>query len=380
MIKKCLIFIIVSILLIFTLSGCYDAKGLEDFYYIVALGIDESENDLIKLSIQIAKTSQVSESDSGSSQSNDYKIYTVDCSTIDSGISILNNYLNKTINLSHCSAIVFSEAIAKQGLKKYLNILENNTEIRPSCNIIISSTTAYDILDNISNSGERFSSRLYDYILTSVDYTGYTVDSSFITFFSRINNENSQASTVYAIVNDNVVQNSGAAVFKEDKMVGTISPLQSIMHLILTNNLGSSSFNIDNPFIENNKFDLNIRQLSNTRINIDIINNTPFITISLFLECIVDSSDQSFDYTSFKNVSLLESTIKDYISKEMKKYLYLISKEYDSDIANLGGILPSKYLTTDELEKVHWNDVFSDSYFDINTEITVTSSHLFNKE
>ena len=222
--KKYISFSCILIILLFTLTGCYDSNGIENFYYIVAIGIDKADNNLISLSIQIAKTGN--SSDAATSQSSEYKIYTVDCESIETGINILNNYLNKKINLSHCSAIVFSEEIAREGVKSYINILGNDTEIRPSCNILISSGTAYDVLDKVSNSGESFSSRLYEYILHSVDYTGYTIDSTFSNFFTSINDKQTQSLAIYTVVNDDTIQNSGAAVFNDDVMLGTLSPLQ----------------------------------------------------------------------------------------------------------------------------------------------------------
>ena len=220
MIKKYISFTLLFLLLLFTLTGCYDSTGLEDFYYIVAIAIDKAENNLISLSIQIGKSS--SGSDAATSQSDEYKIYTVKCESIEAGINILNNYLNKKINLSHCSAIVFSEEVAREGVKKYINIFGNDTEIRPNCNLLVSSEKAYDVLDKVSNSGESFSSRLYEYILQSVDYTGYTVDSVFSKFFSAINTEQTQAVAIYTVVNEDAIQNAGAAVFKDDIMVGTL--------------------------------------------------------------------------------------------------------------------------------------------------------------
>lgn len=107
----------ISIILIFiliTLTGCYDASSIEDSYYVVALGIDSSNNNLYNISIQIAKNKSSSASSASSSQSSSYTIYTVEAETIESGISILNNYLNKKLNLSHCSAIVFSEELARK--------------------------------------------------------------------------------------------------------------------------------------------------------------------------------------------------------------------------------------------------------------------------
>ena len=378
MTKKYICFSLILIALLFTLTGCYDSKGIEDFYYIVALGIDSGENGLISLSIQTAKPTN--SSSSSSAQSNEYKIYTVDCESIEAGINILNNYLNKKINLSHCSAVVFSEEIAKQGVKTYVNTLGNDTEIRPDCHLIISSKTAYDVLDKVSNSGEGFSSRLYDYILTSVDYTGYTINSTFIDFFSRINNDQIQATAIYTIVNESTIQNSGAAIFKGDVMVGTLSPAQTIAHLIVTNELDYCMISIDDPFNESNVIDLNLREKKNPNIDVSLINNTPFITVNIDIEGSINSSGESFDYTILDNLKLIEKSTNEYLETLIDEYLYSISKGYNTDIAGFNGLLASKFMTLDEFEKVHWNEIFKDSYFDVNVESSITSTHLFNKE
>lgn len=378
MMKKTISLSLILIFLLFTLTGCYDSTGIEDFYYIVALGIDNAENGLIRLSVQNAKPS--SSSESSTSQSNEYKIYTVDCESIESGINILNNYLNKKINLSHCSAIIFSEDVAKQGVKSYINILGNDTEIRPDCNIIVSSKSSFDVLDKVSNSGEGFSSRLYEYILNSVDYTGYTIDSTFNNFFSSINNEQAQSTAIYSVSDENTVQNSGVAVFKDDVMVGTISPLQTIAHLIIKNELDSCMISIESPFNKNDIIDLNLKKTTKPTIDVNLINNTPFITIDFSIEASINSSGEGFDYTLEENIRTVEKSANEFLERLIKEYLYIISKEYDSDIIGFGGILASKFLTAEDYNKVHWREIFKDSLFEVNIDTSVTSSHLFNKE
>lgn len=376
--KKYVSFTLVLIILLFTLTGCYDSHGIEDFYYIVALGIDKTENNSITLSIQTAKPTGSSES--STSQSNEYKIYTVDCESIESGIHILNNYLNKKINLSHCSAIVFSEEVARDGVKGYINVLGNDTEIRPNCNLIISSQSAYDVLDKVSNSGEKFSSRLYEYILNSVDYTGYTIDSIFSNFLSCINSDQTQATAIYTVVNNDTIQNTGAAIFKSDVMLGTISPTQTMAHLIVTDELDSCMISVDSPFNEGDLIDLNLKKTTNSVIDVSLINHTPLISVDISIEGSIDSSGEEFDYTHTENIRKVEESCNTYLEKLIREYLYSISKDYHSDIVGFGGILASKFLTEDEYSKVHWNEIFQDSFFEINVNTRITSSHLFNKE
>lgn len=224
MIKKILLSIILIVFL-FTLTGCYDANTIENSYYIVALGIDINNDDTVNpyhISIQIAEN-KASESGSGgeSAQSSAYSIYSVDAQTINNGISILNNYLDKKINLSHCSAIIFSEEYARRGISDALSALSNNHEVRPNTYVLVSSGKAYDVLEKVSNSGETFSSRFYEYIINSFDYTGYSVETTFNKLLSEINNTLGDGIAIYTKVNKDDIQNTGLAVFKYDRMVRT---------------------------------------------------------------------------------------------------------------------------------------------------------------
>jgi spore germination protein KC len=216
--KKTFAIILILLFFLVTLTGCYDASSIEDSYYIVALGIDLADDNLYDISIQIAKNEN-SSSESNSSQSSSYSIYTVQAETIDSGISILNNYLNKKINLSHCSAIIFSEELAKKGIGNILNSLANNNEIRPNAYLLISEKKAINVLENVANSGENFSSRFYEYIINSANYTGYSAPTTFGEVFSDINNQYGDTVAIYTVIQDDTIQNNGLAIFKDDYMV-----------------------------------------------------------------------------------------------------------------------------------------------------------------
>lgn len=114
--------IIILIICLFVFSGCYNTMGIDKQYFVVSLGLDISDNDTLLISVQIPFPSTDSGS-SSSAQSSDYQIYTVEAQTIDEGLAILNNYLNKKINLSHCSALVISEKLARKTALKLILIL-----------------------------------------------------------------------------------------------------------------------------------------------------------------------------------------------------------------------------------------------------------------
>lgn len=296
------------------------------------------------------------------------------------GINILNNYLNKTINLSHCSAIVFSEEIARNGIGNIINSLATNDEIRPTAYILISNKSAYDVLNNVSNSGEKFSSRFYEYIINSANSTGYSEKTTFEEFSSKLNSTMEDCVAIYTHVDNNTIQNSGLAIFKNDKMVGTADVLDSISHLILTNELQESLITIPNPFESNSYIDLEIKNNKNSKINISMVNNTPFITCNLYLTGNIKTSGKNFDYTSNENIEMVEYYAKNYIENIILDYLYKLSKEYNTDVLELQRILSRKCFTNFDLANYKFNEVFKDSLFKVNVNLQIESTHLFSKE
>lgn len=380
MLIKKIILIILIVFILITFSGCYNTTGIDRQYFVVSFGIDLAENNLIKFSLQIPSSSSGKSGDSGSAQASSYQIYSVEGETIDECISILNNYLNKKLNFSHCSALILSEKVAQKGIETFINTLTNNTELRHSCEIIISSTTALDVLEKVSNSGEVFSARLFDYLSTSSQYTGYTIQSTFGDFFQALDNDYYNPSCIYASVNDDTVQTNGIAIFNKSIMIGHIDVSNSISHLIVTNDLETCTITIENPFEENEMLDLDVSLYKNTDIKIDIINGSPLISITVYPEGTIRSSGSIFNYIDTKNITSVEKAATNYLEKILKDYLYTISKKYNSDIVGFKGIYQSTFLTKEEFDKIHWDEIFMDSYFKITLKTKINSSNLFNKE
>lgn len=380
--KKTISLILILVIILFSLTGCYSNIDIDKYFYIIALGIDSSDNDLLKVSVQIASStsSNSSSSGSGSSQSANFNIYTVEATTLDSAITLLNNYLNKKINLSHCSALVISEELAKRGIKEYFSTLSNSTELRHSCELLISSTTALDVLENVAHTGEVFSSRLYDYLTTSTEYTAFTVDSTFGKFFSSLQNPNKDSVAIYSKIIDKTVQSAGTAVFDGDIMLGSLTVLQTISHLLTTNELETCNLKIENPSKSDSYVDLKLKLYKNTEIDIDMINGAPFITVSIYPEGIISGSGEDYNYTNDNHIKKVEQATNAYISEIVNDYLYTISKKFSCDIVGFGGIYAAKIPTQDEFNDIHWEEIFKDSFFKVNVDTKINSSNLFNKQ
>ena len=249
MFNKILIFLIIIISPLFLLTGCANHTSIEDYAYVIAIGIDKGENNLLKLSLQFATpSSSDSSGTSGSSSGSESTISTAKCATIDSGINLINSYISDKINLEHCKIIVFSEELAIEGIDNEIFSLINNIEVRPNCSVIVSRCNAYDFLNNSKPVLVNLIEKYYEVVVTSGDYTGFSSNISLIDFYSSlktsdtqpiailggINSEQTQIKTTNSnyidldssykagdalIKHKNNIEIMGMAVFKEDKLV-----------------------------------------------------------------------------------------------------------------------------------------------------------------
>ena len=117
--KNLFVLIIILFACIPLLSGCTDTitRSIDTLGYVVGIGVDIGENDVLKLSFQIAtpassqggSSSKGGSSSSSTSESSTYIINTVECNSVDTGLNLINSHISKNLNLSHCKVIVFSE-------------------------------------------------------------------------------------------------------------------------------------------------------------------------------------------------------------------------------------------------------------------------------
>lgn len=134
-----------------------------------------SENNL-KVSFQIAIPSKTASSKGGSSSgdSSDTVIDSIECPSVEYAISLANGYISKRLNLSHCKVLVISEEVASHGISDIIYTLINNPEIRPSCNVIVSRSDAYEFLSNSKSELETITAKYYEIVTLSSSTTGYT--------------------------------------------------------------------------------------------------------------------------------------------------------------------------------------------------------------
>lgn len=181
-IRNIFIFMIILIF-IFAFSSSYSSLNIDNLTYVLAIGIDTSDDNKLEVSFHFSNPIPA---ESSASEKVTPIINTVTASSLSNAINLVNGYQGRQLNLSHCKVIIFSEKIAKMGISDEIYTLINDTQIRPSANIIISKCNAKYYMSQLNPEIENLLSRYYEVFTDSSKYVGHMPNATIGDFFNSL--------------------------------------------------------------------------------------------------------------------------------------------------------------------------------------------------
>ena len=438
-----ILFILATLFLLsWGFSNSYSSHTIDNIVHVVAIGIDKCEDDNNNMKVSFQFVNQSSGGQNSSSGESSTVVTSINSSTLNKAINLMNSYIGKELNFSHCKVIVFSESFAKEGISTEIYTLINNEELRPSTNIIVSTSDANSYLKNANPNIEKLVTNYYDTFELTSNFTGYSDDITIGKFYNNLftsskantailgrtfkkesdskgssqesnsqesnqnsssnngsssqenkeqskNGESGQSSGGNTSQNDSGgasleisgergTQNVGIAVFKEDKYVGQLSEEESICHLLVTNNVDSFIISIPTDDYPDNLLDLNVSPIRNSNIKIDTSSDNPNISISIYCEAKVLTINENSDYTNYTVLKNISDHAENFLIKNIENYLNKTSKDFNCDIASFSQYAIYNFFTLSEWDDYNWASKFANTNFNVNVDLDVTSSLLFS--
>ena len=338
--------IIITIIFMYAFSASYTSDSIDNISYVIALAVDLADDKKnLQVTFEFMDTSSFSSEQS--SQSSNAIIDTVISPSINSAINLLNAYIGKEVNLSHCKVVVFSDKLAKIGISSEITELMNNIEVRPTTNIIICKGNAIEYIQNSTSDLEKILTKYYDIFPNSSEYTGYTSNIVIGEFYnylttkecgnlailgglnpkissaSSTETQNSNASSdksskdksenssgdqeqsksentpddkpnnitsIDEIVSGNVpilgergTDNIGLAVLKDGKYIGELTAADTLCHTLIKGEVNSFLISIDDTELYEKYIDIALFENTSPTIKIDISAEKPIIKIDIQL-------------------------------------------------------------------------------------------------
>lgn len=400
--------VILSLIVILSLSGCFDRRDIDDMAYVIALGIDKGQQKELKVTFQIAVPKNIaSGGGSGGSSGGGGKggggqdkfiLVSVETPTVYSAINGLNALLSRQINMSHCQLLLFSEKVAQDGILKYLQNFQRIREFRPNMHIAISKGDAKDYLQTVESKLESNTAEYYQESFRTYRYTGYATSSRFNEVYYNMRDIASQAVANLVIIGNeigktdisnksdnsqpgmtpdliretgNESETLGLAVFKNDKMVGELNWEESTCYLLLSGSYQYSYWTFPDPKSPDSSIVIRVRQNRKPIKSVNINSNNIMISLEIFLEGDITVIRSRIPYEDEKELNMLDDSIISYIKSRLTKYLEKTSKTFESDINNFGNIAKSKFSTLQEWKDYNWPNKYKNAKFEVKVDFKI---------
>lgn len=365
------------------LSGCGYGTDVENQAFVVAVGIDKGDTFPVKATFVFADPSGGGSGGGGEEKPSTPKpdILTVEAPTVFSAIRKIDSIKSKTINMSHVKVVIFSDSIAKKGVKEFLSGFASSRDFRPNTYVCVSKGDAGEYLKKVKPAQETFIEKYYDNIMRKVAHDKVNEAYLYYLYFNVMEdfsgslvplvgvNENKIDKPAPTIVPDsddfsyearageilrdaeNPTEVLGCAVFKNDKMIDTLGSFKTDVARIISGEYYARNYSISYP---DKKNFVTIRLIQQKRpvINGRIENDKAYIDIEipLSIEYVDAGKIENNRHKSAQFLSFLDEKL----NSEAKSLITDSQTKYKSDILGLGESLKHEFYDVKSWKEFDW--------------------------
>lgn len=372
-IKKTIAFIMIEIITCITLSGCWDYKELNEVKYVTGIAIDINEADQYVVTMEILEPNEQQNGFVGALVEGRGK-------TIHEALRDSIQVTGQKARVSHTSSFIIGREIAAKGIIPVIDLIDRDVEVRADMMLFISEggraseiytktrelgeIVSYKLEDSMAarkSSGKYSTTRLYEF-LNSYESDGIEPIASNIKIENR-------GYDVISFLN-------GIDVFKDDKVIGHLKPEQALFYSLIMEKKMSPAIPISSK--------------SGTAISLEVLDTKSkmkpgkkddqlIMDINLEIDAVISEiCGNDKNYIDKEGRKEVVQVGEDHIELQISNLVNKLQKEYNSDILGFG-----KKFSTDmpkEWKKVkdNWDEEFPKVKTNVNVDITIKGSGLFN--
>ena len=389
----------------FLLNGCWDRRELESLGLVQALGLDLGPGGngitvttMIAIPPKITGGGSQSGGGGGGTGSGVFTI-SMNAPTVYEGFNLINTTINREVTLLQTSVILIGENLAKQGIQKIVDNLVRFREMRRTILIFVCRGTAAEImkvqplleknpaeyftglvnlsyrtgmfpvvtLNNFMNGYEEFAQEDFAPLLVKFKPLEPETSSNAAASQDQKNSKDQKSESTKGMEN---IRISGTAIFKKDKMVGTLDVYESIALQLLTGQFREALLSISDPL--NKNYQIAYRLLATTTPHLKYTRHpTDQFKINFKLEADLLSIESGINYTTPRKEVLLGSYIAGELKRRIVSVIVKAQKEYGSDIFGFGKTVRATFLTSPAWERYHWPDRFATAKIAVNVKVAL---------
>lgn len=370
-----LIEIIICILMVANLTGCNGSRELNKISIVMGIGIDKGEDpNTVKTTVQVAKASEIKNSSQSSGNKIDstgYLNLTETRESISEAVKAFNRKLNRQLLFSHNQVIIFGDDAAEDGIRRYIDFFLRHRETRLLVWMLVAKGPADRILD-LKPPIEKTAAMSIGELIRNQEDVSEIPAVDLKDFASKLMSKTtSPVAPIIEVSKDDknkIAYLSETAVFKKDKMIGTLNIMETRGLLWSTNRIRNGVVVIGKP---NEKESVNVKTTrAKSKMTAKIKDGKPIIKIQIKQEGDLQEQTSSEDYANPKAFTMLQNEEEDIIKKEVISAIEK-AKYLNADIFGFGDNIYQYYPKEWSKMQNNWNEIFKNINVDVQVEAKI---------
>ena len=338
--KKIFKLFLVFVLIASTLSGCFNYNEINTVTFTTSTIFDIDDLGRVVVYLDCVKPYR---NTNESSDNGKRIIYKGVGKTALEAIRDINVAASYKINFSQNRAIIFTEAAARQGINKYLNLINNDQEFKVKPYMFVYFGDIENLINISAKDEENTGIFLSELVqknkanarLTITNINDYLVKSEIGNNYALISGLELRKDII-----DERIEVSGAALMRNNFMVERISIQDGLSYNFLTDNIKTGTLEVQNPQMNTGFITLEI--LSNkTKTDIKYDGNNVILTKKIKLKTTIAEAQGRF-ISSKAAIEMLKEEAEDNIKSYLTTFFYKFSSK-NIDILQVERLLEIKY-------------------------------------
>lgn len=383
--RKSSALLIICIILTLILSGCKSSRELDDLSIMIGMGIDKAETPgNVLLTAQIVKPGEIKQASTPSGggkagTTNPYWNIKSSGPTVFDAVRDFTHITGKKLYISHNEVFIFGSDLAAEGVEKHLDFFLRARETRPTNLILVSAGRAGEVL-NVKPEAEKFPAVNIRNLVKASSFTGHFKMVNLQEFTARLmSNTTAPVAPLIGIVDqgdEQAVYVSGMAVFKGDKMIGSLSPIESRGLLWVLNEVKSGVIDVDSPD-GNGKVSLEITSVTG-KMSAQIKDGNITMQVKIMEEANITNVTGTIDLTKIPVIELLQKSEADVIRNEILG-AFEKAKVLDADFFGFGDKIHEQYPGEWKQLENSWDEIFPGIEVETEIECKIRRTGLITK-
>lgn len=370
----CLPALLLALLPLLVLTGCWDSVELNRRAIVSGVAIDrgETEADKYRLSFQVIVAEEISgEKSRGISP---VALYTGKGRTMFEALADASRQTARFLSLGHVRVLVISEKFAREGIKDIMDVLERESDTRLTSLVFISKgQPALELMSTMTVFSKIPANDLVEKLETTSKQFGYNfrmeVDDVIRGIQLRgggpiINGVFTSGNREQANTNENlksiaprtILRISGLAAFKDDKLRGWLDGDAAMGTVLLHNKV--KEFPVLIKHKEGGHIAFNVYQSQVTLKAESKDPEHPVITVKIRQQAALKESPNPLDLTSPEVLEGLSELLTNQTVKDLQEAV-AAAREFKSDYLGFGQAMERENPRGWKQVMNHWEDVFA---------------------